>query len=113
MKEDRFHRAFREWAARPPRTPAPFAARRLAQRLAGLSGETARQPRRWALSRLAGAAAVLAVLAGGLWLGSRPPLIPRPPQSSAAAPVDDGVVVLWLDTETPLYLTLNPPPAGG
>lgn len=111
MKDDRFDTLLREWAARPPRTPAPFAARRLAARLAGLAAGETRQPRRWAFSRLAGATAVLAVLAAGLWLGSRPPL--RPPAPAAPAPVDDGVVVFWLDAETPLYLTLNPPPAGG
>jgi hypothetical protein len=102
---------FRRWAARPPATPPEEAARRVVERL---------EPRRRSLRSLwagwdaadlrwAAAAAVLAAaatVAGLLWSpGSTPG-----PAASETPPLEQGVVLLWLDSQTPLYMTLTPPP---
>ena len=104
----RFEDALRRWAARPgppPRWSGPDVA----------AGIALRRPvppaRRW---RLAGAGlAACAVLAAVVLLGlpprfQGPPA--EPPQLAPAAAVAslDEVLVLWLDADTPLYLTLAP-----
>lgn len=105
---ERFDAALRRWAERPappppawppPRSPAPSS--RAGARHAAL---------RW---RLAAASLALVALAGAGFLlrpRSAPP-IETPAATTAAAPVAavasaDEVLVLWLDSETPLYLTL-------
>ena len=115
--QDRFDQELRQWGSRPPRRSAQRAAREVRERL-----ETPRRGFTSTASWQAAAAfaAVLAV-AVGLWIahpsedfGEATP--PMPPVSSVAelapAPLDEGVVLIWLDPETPLYLTLKAPGPG-
>jgi ferric-dicitrate binding protein FerR (iron transport regulator) len=97
-----FRQGWREAASRPPVLPPQEAARRV---LAGID----RAPR--VASRRATAAVVLLALALGWWLaGNLPEATSTTPQVAEAALVlGDGVVLLWLDAETPLYMTLAPP----
>lgn len=131
--EDRFDAALRSWAERPPRTAPEEAARRIAarlrerpaarrpgwlravrfpERLAGRRpwrGGTAGRPSLW----LAAAAVVLA-LGLGLALGplgpgreAHPPAeAGGPPPGVPVAPAGD-VLVIELDPETTLYMTLG------
>jgi hypothetical protein len=102
----RFEEAFRRWAERPPHTPADEASRRVIARLPQHRGE------RWLSgSRLhfATAAAGLALLLGFGWsLLPKTQEEPLQEREVALPPLPDDVVLLWLDNETPLYLTIAP-----
>lgn len=106
-----FDEAFRSWAERSPRIPAREAARQVVARL------PARQKR----ERFSGNALRLAAAAAGLslllivgWY-----TVPIPPDPSSTAldldlpPLSEDVVLLWLDDETPLYLTVARPATKG
>lgn len=101
---ERFEEALRRWAERPAPPPPPWPIPRSAL-------ARARPPAlRWQL--VAASLALAAVLAIGFLMRPRP----VPPHRAhtaapAAAPVAavasaDEVLVLWLDPDTPLYLTL-------
>ena len=107
---DRFDAAFRSWAERPPRTPPEEAARRLvprlpARRLAG-HRSVAGRPALW----LAAAAVVLAVgltaVLGPRWERRASAEAAAPPAGVPLAPAGD-VLVIELDSETTLYMTLG------
>lgn len=100
----------RVWLAqadRPPRLAPPDAARQVLARLDHESSSRHRPAMLWTA-----AAAAVAALAVGWWLQPTEPqhIAAHAPAASAAVPVplDEGVVLLWLDAETPLYLTLEP-----
>jgi hypothetical protein len=116
--DDRFDAAFRSWAERPPRTGPEEAAGRLAPRLPERLSDrrsrwvhAARRPAFWLA-----AAAVLLALSLGLFMeppgsrwGRRPPAAAAaPPAAVPLAPAGD-VLVLDLDPETTLYMTLGGP----
>ena len=98
-----FEEKWRAWSGRPPRKSAAFAAAEVKRRLR--QGQTSDQ--RW---RIPVAAAAAITLCG--WLGVRllnppkPAPVPAPADvAAAAAPLDDGQVLIWLDSDTPLYMT--------
>lgn len=103
---EQFEERWKTWAGRPPRTSPEDAARQVLARLDG--GERRISPRLPRMTWLAAAAAVLLAVAVGLFA-------PHPPSPRtaevAAPPLDDGVVLIWLDSETPLYMSFAPPPA--
>ena len=101
-------RAWRAWAERPTRLSPDQASRRVAEALV-------RRRRRVAVRRTLAAVAALVVVA--LALGIRrdqvqPIAVPRP---AAGAQLGAGQVLIWLDAETPLYMTFEAPaaPEGG
>ncbi len=107
MDDDRlqqFDRALRRWAARPPATPPREAAAQVAERLAG-SQRGSRS--RW----LVAAAAVLAVAVAGVELSRhesvREDEVPAAVSQTAAVSLTGDEVLIWLDEETPLYMTLS------
>ena len=113
--QHRFDEAFKDWASAEPPTPAEQAARQVMARL------PERQSQRWfggSWLPVASAAAGLALMLVVGWN-----LIPRAEMPEAAAvealdlalpPLQENVVLLWLDEQTPLYLTVAPPaPEGG
>ena len=108
-KHDRFDRALREWARRRPQTPATEARRRVLQRIERPPEPRALRPP-WQFA-LAGLALLVALGAG--WIGLQP-TPPAPPATELEAPLlDEDVVLLWLDPETPLYLIVATPMVKG
>ncbi|HSM50800.1 MAG TPA: hypothetical protein VLA75_05305, partial [Thermoanaerobaculia bacterium] len=113
--DTRFDEAFRAWAARPPARPASAAAREIRGRLTARPGTARPLLGGWAWAT-AGVLVVAAGLGGLLRFGGSGPGAEAPPAASAtlpaAAPLGDGEVLIWLDAETPLFMTFAPPPGG-
>jgi len=109
---DEFEGALVAWAERPPRRSPEEAGRRVV--------EAARQrQRRSRAVRALLATAALVVLALTLGLPREGP-VPggSPPEAPplASAPLGAGQALIWLDAETPLYMTFEAPgtaPGGG
>ena len=110
-RQDRFEEAFKSWARRSPQTPADEAARLVRDRL------PERRARGWYSGnpqRLVTAAAGLALLLVVGWYTMPESSGPSSSQEEVALPpLSDDVVLLWLDDETPLYLTVAPPATKG
>ena len=110
-RQDRFEEAFRQWAGRPSATPPGVAARRVMARLPERRGQ------RWLVGGWLPAASAAAALALGLAIGWA--TLPSGPEPASPAkelllpPLDENVVLLWLDDRTPLYLTVAPPATEG
>ena len=109
--QDRFDEAFKSWAKQSPPTPGDEAARQVMARL------PERRSLMWSAGsqlRLAAAAAGLALVLVVSWA-----TLPQSPDPVALAqevslpPLQENVVLLWLDDQTPLYLTLAPPATKG
>jgi hypothetical protein len=112
--EHRFDEAFKAWASAEPDTPARKAARQVMARL------PERRPQRWFADGWLPVASVAAGLALMLAVGWT--LVPRAEMSEVSAvetldlalpPLQENVVLLWLDEQTPLYLTVAPPATEG
>jgi hypothetical protein len=104
-----FDRAFGAWGRRGPRTSPEAASRRVAE-LVAAPRTVQRRP------RLSWVAATILVAAVGTWYvvrngGDLPPPIAPPPEVAdfATLPLDDNVVLWWLDKETPVYFVLKSP----
>lgn len=99
MSDDRFETAWRRWATRPPRRSPELAARAVRAALP----ERRRHRTRWVAALAATAAVVLAVLAVSIHRPAPPPaqvgLVVESPR------LGSGEVLLWLDADTPLYMT--------
>jgi len=108
-REERFDDALREWAARPPRLAPAAAARAVAARVAPRRSQPFRPA--WALA--AAAAVVLAVGSLVTVRALRQPAAPVAGGAVPAAPIlGENQVLIWLDEETPLYMTFAAPGDG-
>jgi len=106
--EDRFIEAWKQWAQRPPTQSAVEAAATVSSRL-----PLRRQPRSW--WPLAAAAALAATVALSIYWSTfvRQVTPPGPAINlQEAAPMGNGEVLIWLDEQTPLYMTFQPPENG-
>ena len=110
---DEFERALKAWAERPPRRTPEEAGRRAVE-------GARRRSRRTRAVRALLATAALVVLALTLGLpreGPAPEGSPPPEVGPlASAPLGAGQALIWLDAETPLYMTFEAPgtaPGGG
>ena len=95
--EDRFEEAYREWLSRPPGLSPAQAAGRVSERL-----HTRGRARSWM------AAAAASLLAGAIgisiwWTTARVATAPI----ATPAPLGSGEVLMWLDDQTPLYMTFQ------
>lgn len=105
---ERFDAALRRWAERPAPPPPAWPPARSAEPPSRAGARRAAP--RWQLA--AASLALVALLGLGFLLRPRSaPPTDGPAATAAAAPVAavasaDEVLVLWLDPETPLYLTL-------
>ncbi len=102
-----FEKRWSLWAHRPPKTSPDEAAHRLLIRLPDrVVGR--RFVTSWRMVLPAAALVVLAIGVGILW---KP--YPPPPTVSSPSPwsiaLDENTALIWLDPETPLYLTLTEP----
>jgi hypothetical protein len=105
--ERRFEERWLRWARRPPRLAPEEAARRVSDAL------QQRRARRSASLALVAAAAVLAV-ALPLSLPRTPPtpaLDGGPAAGTAQVGLGENQVLIWIDEETPLYMTFQAPEA--
>lgn len=109
---EKFDKAFRAWARRPPVTPAAAAAGQVLERLAERAQAPARSHRAWRWAN-ALAAVLLAVVITARFA---PVLDPNEAAMRASIttslevpPLPEGVVLMWLDAETPLYFTMEKP----
>lgn len=111
---DRFDGALRAWADRPPRTAPDEAARQIGERLPERRQARARPAVRLAVALAA--AALVAAVGVAVWLGPAgselgpadraPDSGAGPPSGVPVAPAGD-VLVIELDPETTLYMTLG------
>lgn len=111
----RFEREFCRWGSRPPLTMPEDAGRRIAAKLAPA-------PTRLPLWRMAASAAAVVLLISGTWAGLKltgdalPQVRPNEASDHSAEfvppPLDENVVLWWLDDETPVYFVLNTGDAG-
>ena len=110
-----FDRAFKAWAERAPATPADQAAGQVLERLARRPTRPRRSDIAWRWAN-----AFAAILLAAVIVARFSPMSPSMPSATEApsgvqagvveaAPLPEGVVLMWLDAETPLYLTMNPP----
>ena len=102
-----FEERWREWAGRPPKTSPAAAAQEV---VASLGAR--RQRRR---PRLLVAAAAVLVAVGGIAIhrGMRSPGEPVVVETAVETPaLGAGEVLMWLDEETPLYMTFQAPDGG-
>lgn len=117
-KQRDFEERWRQWSARPPERSPQTAARQVVDRLERRERQEPREssapmPRRWSVPTLAATAAVTAGvwLALELWVWAPVPEASSPVETQTAVtpPMEDGVVLMWLDADTPLYMTFAPP----
>jgi len=101
---DVFEKQWREWGQRPLMTSPEEAARRVVQRVG--HARTLR-PWRW----MAGAAAAAAMVIAAVGVVRED--LPREGLVSSVVASDrsleQGVVVMWIDEQTPLYMTFQDP----
>ena len=103
--DERFTEAWRKWANQAPTKSPAEAAARIAARIEGpLPG-----PR--PLWLLAAAAAVLLAVTGStvLWRHTRQVSFQPPAVADQSRPLGKGEVLIWLDEQTPLYMTFQEP----
>ncbi len=120
MEDDRdrlqpFERALKTWAEKPARLSPQQAASRVREAASRRQGRahTRRQRRAHTCRTLLATAAVLAVaLTLGIRRdrGIRAP-VPPPTAHLEPAALDAGQALIWLDAETPLYMTFEAPQA--
>jgi hypothetical protein len=113
---DRLDEALRALAARPPAVTPAAAARGIAARIEGLGRRAPRLRPAWAWTAatvlVAGGIAVLLRVGQPPPAGSDPVVGAREPAGaglSLAGTLADGEVLIWLDAETPLYMSFAPP----
>ena len=105
---DRFDDALREWAGRQPRRTPQQAATAVRSAIHG--DRRRRSIRRSALA--SAAALALAVTTGLLWQpGSQRETVVAAVAETGAG-LGEGVVLMWLDDETPLYMNFHSPANG-
>jgi len=111
LEQNLFDKALKSWGARPPKTPADEASRQVMEQLSERQSDSWFAGSRW---RLASAALGLALVLGAGWLAILRPAGPESPaREIALPPLSEDVLLLWLDDETPLYLTVAPPAVEG
>jgi hypothetical protein len=111
-RRDNFDQVFKSWAERLPETPPNQAAAQVVGQLTEQGGNTLFVGSRM---RFAAAAAtlMLAVVVGWMTLRPEPPAAVPATTEVALPPLEENVILLWLDEQTPLYLTVAPPATKG
>ncbi len=105
-RPDRCDEALRRWARRRTRLGPPEAGQQV---VAAVRQRRIRRSRRWAI--LAAAAALVVAVPLSLdWSRNDRADQPLPvPSRSEVADLAEGQLLIWLDDQTPLYMTFQPP----
>ncbi len=100
-----FEQAWKRWSAQPPRQSPADAAATVAFRI---RQRPAVHRSNW---YLAAAAAVLLALVGTVvvWRPVRKTIQPQQESQQASLPLGKGEVLIWIDEQTPLYMTFQTP----
>ena len=107
-----FEGRWKDWAKKTPGTAPEKAARRILTRLPVRSRGWAMLGFLSARRYLAAAAAVALLVFGIRFLGkTKTTVIEVPVVAEASIELGEDVALIWLDPDTPLYMTLNPPEA--
>ncbi len=104
-----FEQAWKEWVQRPPETSAATAAERV---VAAARASRVRRRPRWIMAAAAAAALVVAGFTAHFALRWQTEPVSTAMVAPAVAPLGSGEVLIWLDDDTPLYMTFQPPPGG-
>ncbi len=104
----RFEEAWQEWVQRPPETSAAAGAERVA---AAVRASRRRRRPRWIMATAAAAALLVAGFTAHFVLRGPTPPVPTV-MAPAAVPLGAGEVLIWLDDDTPLYMTFQEPTGG-
>lgn len=104
---EEFERAWKAWAERPARRSPQEAGRRAVE----VAGRRRRRARTVRMLLATAALLVIAVTLGVRRQGPVPEARPRTAPPLASAPLGAGQALIWLDAETPLYMTFEAPPA--
>jgi hypothetical protein len=102
--DSRFLETWKEWAGRPPSTSPAAAANRVTARL---PQKATRHPR-WLYAAAAAMICVAAAMSY-LWVFIITPHTGTEAVTQQNAPLEEGVVLMWLDDKTPLYMNFQPP----
>ncbi len=103
--EKKFEEAWNRWVARPPRQSPAEAALRVARR-------ACERPARRLPVWLYPAAAAVVILISGITLLRIDKAVVAPsdrPSIQETVPLGEGQVLIWLDRNTPLYMTFQNP----
>jgi hypothetical protein len=100
----RFEENFREWVGRDTRTAPERAAQRVLERLPAREGALAP----W---RIAAAAVLTLAALGAIWWGARGdhPVSTAVGSVMSSPVLQEGVVLWWIEPNTPVYFVLGPP----
>ncbi|MEM1181589.1 MAG: hypothetical protein AAGM22_24815 [Acidobacteriota bacterium] len=110
--QDRFDQALVALARKAPDTAPADAAAQVLSRLPRRRAAAVRRTHpMWAWANVATAVALAMVV--GLRFAPTPPPQADPPGAAEVQPLPEAVVLMWLDAETPLYLTVQPPAGAG
>ncbi|MEM8994265.1 MAG: hypothetical protein AAGF23_05680 [Acidobacteriota bacterium] len=112
---DRFDDALKAWAGKPPRRTPRDAARDVLRRLPDGPRRRPSPPRRrvwaWTGANVAAAAALVAIVGLRFAPAPYPTSVASAPRALEAPPLPEDVILMWLDSETPLYLSVPSSPA--
>lgn len=104
---------WRDWVNRPPRRSPAQAAMRFRADVAGEARQAGLRPGwwpgRWLVVAACTAVVVAAAITGLVQLQAPAGPVTQPPMSSVAPALGSGQVLLWLDADTPLYMTFQTP----
>lgn len=107
---NRFDEALRAWSENEPEMTAQKAADRVVERT---YLDTRREVRALPFPGFAAAAAGVILVIAVTWAVLLRPEPSTPASEIALPPLDDHIVLVWLDQETPLYLTVATPATQG
>lgn len=96
-----FAEELKRWSGRPTSYPPDEASRRLQARLAAPRHPLLRNP------RIALVGMLVAAVLGGYWIRKDAVPVSSGPGADASIVLRDDQLLLWLDEQTPLYLSLE------
>ena len=107
--EEQFAQAWKQWLDRPAKKEP----RQAAAEISAVLQERPRASRPLWLPVFAAAALALVVAVSVFWRSPRRAAVPAMVATQTVSPANDDEVVMWLDADTPLYMTFQSPASTG